>query len=1073
MQFENRIVAHTATLLFIAAAIGTFAASPAAIAAKTIADNVSNTAQSLSDQFGNPGPEFRGKPFWSWNGELHEDELLRQIDVLQKMGMGGYFMHSRTGLATEYLGEDWFKLINRCADQGAGLGLEAWLYDEDRWPSGTAGGLVTAEPKFRQKFISMRTIKPEEFSWKDDIVATFACKLDGTNYSDCERLNPASKLDSLAEKTILIFTVEPAAPSSFFNGNTDVDRLSREATEYFIQLTHEKYREKCGDRLGKAIPGIFTDEPHRGAAFCGFSLQNDNSARMTPWTEKLPEEYQKRFGDDIIDRLPELFLKKDGNAVALVKWRYMELLESMFLENWCKPVREWCDKNGMIFSGHFLHEDSLSCQTAVQGSLMRSYEYQHSPGVDVLTEGNRNYWIVKQLSSVARQMGQKQLLSELYGCTGWQMNFESHKAVGDWQALFGINLRCPHLSWYTMAGEAKRDYPASIFFQSGWWRDYHFVEDYYSRLNMLLAQGRPECDVLVLNPIESVWCQVGVGWAKGLSGNTKEINDLEDAYKDIFAWLAGSQIDFDYGDEEMFGRLCKVAKSGDVPVLRFSQAEYRAAIVPKMTTIRSTSVKLLDEFRAAGGKVIFVGEPPAFVDVTPSNAASDLAKQTTSVAWDKTALIAAVKDAPSIPVEIVDENGAAIDDIFCQLRECNDMKILVAINTSVDQWLKNTTVRVKTEGSISEWNCLTGERFAAPSSFNSGWTETITDFPPSGEHAYIITKQSIPGLLPLPQYKEKTRQVCNGPFTYSLNEPNVCVLDMASCKIDGKEIADEMEILKIDRKVRENFGLPARGGEMVQPWYSKKFEPKPEPKGEVSISFTFNIETPPQGEVRLGVEEPSNYKITINGKEIPSTPNGWWVDPAIQAISIPAKLFVPGENRVELTTNFRKDMNLEALYLLGQFGVKLDGTKKTLTRLPEKLTVGDLTAQGLPFYSGSVTYRIPVANKPGEGQKAFLETPKFEAACVKVGKDKIIPWQPYEVEVTDETLKNDYIETTTVLTRRNSFGPLHQVPLRSGGYGPGNWTTDGKDWSQSYQLYPAGLLEPPAFSYRADALAEK
>ena len=49
----------------------------------------------------NPGAEYRGKPFWSWNGALEEEELLRQIDVMKEMGFGGYFMHSRTGLITE------------------------------------------------------------------------------------------------------------------------------------------------------------------------------------------------------------------------------------------------------------------------------------------------------------------------------------------------------------------------------------------------------------------------------------------------------------------------------------------------------------------------------------------------------------------------------------------------------------------------------------------------------------------------------------------------------------------------------------------------------------------------------------------------------------------------------------------------------------------------------------------------------------------------------------------------------------------------------------------------------------
>ena len=82
--------------------------------------------------FENPTREYRGKPFWSWNGKLEEAELCRQVDVFKEMGFGGYFMHSRTGLETEYLGEEWFDLTNSCADYGRKAGMESWLYDEDR-----------------------------------------------------------------------------------------------------------------------------------------------------------------------------------------------------------------------------------------------------------------------------------------------------------------------------------------------------------------------------------------------------------------------------------------------------------------------------------------------------------------------------------------------------------------------------------------------------------------------------------------------------------------------------------------------------------------------------------------------------------------------------------------------------------------------------------------------------------------------------------------------------------------------------------------------------------------------------
>ena len=1051
-------------------------------------------ADPLADQFANPGPAWRGKPFWSWNGDLQRDELLRQVDILKQMGMGGFVMHSRTGLRTEYLGDDWFRAINGSADNAARLGLEAWLYDEDRWPSGTAGGLVTANPAFRQRFVSLRPLPAADFRWSADLLAAFACRLDGVSYTACQRLASNTPAADFAGKTVLAFTVESMEPSAFFNGNCDVDRLNRDATDYFIRLTHENYRARCGPRLGASIKGLFADEPHRGSVFTGFGLNNTNKLRMAPWTATLPAEFQKRFGQDLVERLPELFLRKDGAAIAPVKWQYMELLQSLFLANWARPIQDWCHANHLAFTGHALHEDSLTAQTAMQGSLMRFYECQDVPGVDVVAEDNRNYWIVKQVASVARQLGQPKILSELYGGTGWQLNFESHKYVGDWQALFGVNLRCHHLSWYTMAGEAKRDSPASISFQSGWWPQYHFVEDYYSRLNLLLAQGRPACDVLVLNPVESVWCQVGVGWGEGLGPRTKEVQDLERAYQEVFAWLAGAQIDFDYGDEEMLGRLGKadtappapagraasaaepagtLTPSGPThtPVLRLGQASYRVVVVPKLTTLRSSTLKLLAAFHQAGGKVVFLGDPPAYLDALKSSAPAELAAASPPVAWSRDALVAAVEPALDTPVELLDAaTGQRRDQIFAQLRNAADRRVLVALNVSKTQAFAAVRVRLKTSGAVSEWNCFTGQRVTLPTTQTNGWTEFTADFPPVGEHVWMITPAPLPGLSPMPVWREVSRQPYAGPFAYSLNEPNVCVLDLASYQVADGPAQPETELLKVDRAVRQQFGLPWRSGEMVQPWYDRKFGPQPEVKGRVKLSFAFEVETLPTRPLRLGLEEPGQFRAALNGRQLTLGKGDWWVDPAIRTFVLPPDALRPGTNELTLTAEFRPDLNLEALYLLGEFGVRLSGTRKTLTKLPATLAVGDLVPQGLPFYTGTVTYRLPTPARTPAGQSVFLLAPKFQAAClrVKAGEDGevLIAWQPYEADLTRAGLAGDALRLDAVLTRRNTFGPLHRVPLRAGAYGPGHFVTEGQSWSQHYQLYPSGLLEAPVLCVR-------
>ena len=83
-------------------------------------------------KFSSPDTRYRGMPFWAWNAELDEDELVRQINFFHKMGLGGFFMHARGGLNTEYLGEKWFSCIRTCIQEAEKLGMHPFLYDEDR-----------------------------------------------------------------------------------------------------------------------------------------------------------------------------------------------------------------------------------------------------------------------------------------------------------------------------------------------------------------------------------------------------------------------------------------------------------------------------------------------------------------------------------------------------------------------------------------------------------------------------------------------------------------------------------------------------------------------------------------------------------------------------------------------------------------------------------------------------------------------------------------------------------------------------------------------------------------------------
>ena len=124
--------------------------------------------QSILKKIVAPDVEFRGIPFWILSGRLDAEELRRQLTTIREMGLGGAMICTGTGLVTPYLSEEWFDVVSACAAEAKSLGLKLWIYDEDRWPSGAAGGLVTKDKRFRQRYI--RHTVDKEFPPMEDSV---------------------------------------------------------------------------------------------------------------------------------------------------------------------------------------------------------------------------------------------------------------------------------------------------------------------------------------------------------------------------------------------------------------------------------------------------------------------------------------------------------------------------------------------------------------------------------------------------------------------------------------------------------------------------------------------------------------------------------------------------------------------------------------------------------------------------------------------------------------------------------------------------------------------------------------
>jgi len=1020
----------------------------------------------LEDVFADPPSAYRGKPFWAWNGELEEGELRRQIRVFNRMGLGGAFMHSRVGLATPYLSEEWFDLVNACVDEAASNDMEAWLYDEDRWPSGAAGGLVTREPRYRRRELHVTVADPRSFESTGEEPAIFLARIEGSSAHDVRRATSADLESAPEGEKALVFEVKEEQPSPWYNGQTYLDTMSQEAVAKFIEVTHDQYARHVGEHFGSAVPGIFTDEPNYGRFHYGEGSGN------VPWTDSLPSVFEERYGQDLIDDLPSLFFRINGEDFSLTRLRYFDCITHLFTGSFAGQVGSWCEEHVLLFTGHVLAEENLLSQTSVVGSAMRFYEHMQAPGIDILRgeglerEGGMDAEIAtaKQCSSVKHQFGRRWMLSELYGCTGWNFTLGEQKAVGDWQAVLGVNLRCQHLSWYTMLGQAKRDYPASISFQSPWWRDYDLVEDYFSRVNVLTTVGEPVRDIAVIHPIESAW-----GAYCAADRDSDVLWELNGDFEKLQRLLLRNHYDFDYVDEEILARHGG-AEDGRLVV---GEAGYRAVIVPPTLTLRTTTLQILDRAMEAGCQVIFISPVSTRADGGESNLPSITSAKCTVVKLGESELVPALRDLEDIRrVSLTDTSGEEYGDSLYMLRQDGDGKhIVYLVHTRQRGESGPLELRIPATGRAEEWDPVSGRIVGADARPEDGSTLINTHLGAYGSRLFVIRPEG--GELPAEPEMSETQMVEIDPDRWRIlrDEPNAIPLDVGEYRIGDGDWSGPLEVLKMDAAVRDVAGWPHRGGRMVQPWVRKGEEG--EEGIEISLRFTFEVERIPDGPCHLVVERPDRYRITLNGKPIGADEGeGWWIDPSLERVRVPPGCLTVGENIVLLKTRYAPHHGIESLYLTGEFGARREEGTPVLTEVPEYLQLGDWAEAGFPAYSGSMTYVTDFEIfEIAKGERTFLEIPGWDGTLVKVRVNNMdvgrFAWPPYEAEVTPAVREGwNRLEIEVVSSRRNLLGPLHLKEKYPKWVGPGQFETEGDEWTDEYVTFEYGLTEPPRLSVR-------
>ncbi|MDD2629617.1 MAG: glycosyl hydrolase, partial [Limnochordia bacterium] len=506
-------------------------------------------------------------------------------------------MHSRIGIRTPYLTKEWMHLVKVCVEEAEKRGMSAWLYDEDRWPSGFAGGAVPAlGERYRMKSLVLaidEIIDPQELV---DIYQVYSCTMKDDVPHDIKIIAREAAPQSRQEGRTVLYIYQRTCPIGhrWFNGYCYPDFLDPVVTDAFLDSTYELYKDYLRNDFGKTILGVFTDEPA-----CHYRWHAPKLSYQ--WTSGFIREFEDKYDYDLTENFLSLFF--DIGEHEKIRYDFWKLLTELFLENFSKRVYQWCERHGLKLTGHFMAEDSFVSQIEWVCSVMPHYEYMHIPGIDHLIRNINHDIAAKQCSSVAHQLGRRRVLSEMYGASGQNLSFEDMKWIGDWHFVHGINLVNSHLSLYSTRGCRKRDFPPNIFIQQPYWPDMKGLSDYLSRTAYTLSCGERITDVLVLHPIETGW----VTFTPDRQDTTAHYNK---EFVRILEELLCNQIDYDLGDESLIERYGKVS-DGD---FRVGQQTYSLVVVPPMLTMRSSTLRLLRKFEESGGTVVFVGEVPRLID---------------------------------------------------------------------------------------------------------------------------------------------------------------------------------------------------------------------------------------------------------------------------------------------------------------------------------------------------------------------------------------------------------------------------------------------------------------------------
>ncbi|MEP7236634.1 MAG: glycosyl hydrolase [Ferruginibacter sp.] len=577
---------------------------------------------------------------WWWLGsEVNKKDLTTVMQQYQQVGLGGleitpiYGVQKEEPLYIRFLSPQWMNVFDHTLKEGKRLNLGIDLANATGWPFGgpwigdedacknmqfktysLSGGetlsdtiqfiqepLVRTEnykpvkiedvlqPISANRNLQALSIDQVRFKRALPLQTLIAYSEAGQNIDLTTKVDAAGKLNWTAPPTggkwnlYAVFMgwhgkqVERAAPGG--EGNV-IDHFSSSALQHYLNKFDEAFK---GHDIS-SLRGFFND-----------SYEVDDARGQSNYTPLLFQEFQKRRGYDLKTELPALFTKKSTERTNRILCDYRMTIDELILEKFTGEWKKWAHSKGKIVrnQSHGSPANTLDLYGVV--------DIPETEGTEILR--------IKFAPSTSHVMGKQLAAAE--SATWLNEHFVSSlsdvKKALDVYFIGGVNHIVYHGTTYSPPSEpwpGRLFYAAVEFTQANpFWNNFSILNNYVTRTQSFLQQGKPDNDVLLYFPIYDKYSEPGRDLLLHFDGMKPDFNGTP------FETTAQTMYDKGYTFDYISDRQIANLQTANKKILTGGTA-YQTILLPDAKFMKLETLQKLFELAKNGATIIAYKDMP-------------------------------------------------------------------------------------------------------------------------------------------------------------------------------------------------------------------------------------------------------------------------------------------------------------------------------------------------------------------------------------------------------------------------------------------------------------------------------